>query len=61
MLLDVVEWGDNKCSGRPILVLFIKENWIWSDMVYLNVTCLGFVFVLVLFVHKVKGQEKLWM
>ena len=28
MLLDVGGWCVNECSGRPIFILFIKENWI---------------------------------
>ena len=28
MLSDVGEWGLRKCSGRPIFIFFIKENWI---------------------------------
>ena len=32
MLSDVGEWGEgvSKCSGRPIFIFFIKENWIWA-------------------------------
>ena len=28
MLSDVGGWGVSKCSGRPIFIFFIKENWI---------------------------------
>ena len=28
MLLDEGGRGDSKCSGRPISIFFIKENWI---------------------------------
>ena len=28
MLLDVRAWGVSECSGRPIFIYFIKENWI---------------------------------
>ena len=28
MLLDVGGWCVSECSGRPIFILFIKENWI---------------------------------
>ena len=26
ILLDVMRWGVNECSGRPIFIFFIKEN-----------------------------------
>ena len=28
MLVDVGGWGISECSGRPILIFFIRENWI---------------------------------
>ena len=28
MLPDVGGWGVSECSGRPIFIFFIKENWI---------------------------------
>ena len=28
MLSDVVGWSVSECSGRPILIFFVKENWI---------------------------------
>ena len=30
MLSDVAGWGVSKCSGHPIFIFFIKENWIWA-------------------------------
>ena len=27
MLSDVGGWGLSVCSGRPIFIFFIKENW----------------------------------
>ena len=30
MLLDVGGWGVSECSGRPIFIFFIKENWIFA-------------------------------
>ena len=32
MLSDVGGWWVNKCSGRPIFIFFIKENWICAMM-----------------------------
>ena len=29
MLSDAGGWGVRECSGRPIFIFFIKENWIW--------------------------------
>ena len=28
MLLDIEGWGVSECSGSPIFIFFIKENWI---------------------------------
>ena len=28
MLLDVGVWEVSECSGRPIFIFFVKENWI---------------------------------
>ena len=28
ILLDVEGWGVSKCSGRPIFIFFVKEDWI---------------------------------
>ena len=30
MLLDVKGWAVSKYSGRPIFIVFTKENWIWA-------------------------------
>ena len=39
MLLDVEEregwgWNVSKCSGRPIFIFFIKENWICAMSIH---------------------------
>ena len=28
ILSDVEGWGVSKCSGRPIFIFFVKEDWI---------------------------------
>ena len=34
MLSDVGEWGVSKCSGRPVFIFFIKENWIYTMTIH---------------------------
>ena len=30
MLSDVGGWEVSECSGRPVFIFLIKENWIWA-------------------------------
>ena len=34
MLSDVGGWGVSECSGRPVFIFFIKENWICAMIRY---------------------------